>query len=254
MPLFLASVADVGEAAAALAAGADIIDCKNPATGVVGALAIETITAIVAAVGGRRAVSATIGDLPLDPAVIRHAAAATAKTGVDYVKLAFFPGGAPAETIAELAETPLAGARLVGMLLADRAPDLALLPLMARAGFAGAMLDTAEKGRGGLLAAQSPDFLRRFIAAARDNGLFAGLAGSLKAGDLAELLPLDPDLLGFRGALCRGAERSGRLDAGATRRLRAMIPRAARPRPILGPRVPMMTDPIGAIVDERPLP
>jgi (5-formylfuran-3-yl)methyl phosphate synthase len=226
--LLLASVADAGEAATAVAGGADIIDCKNPSRGVVGAVVDAEIEAIVAAVGGRRTVSATIGDLPVRPEIVCPAVAAKAATGVDLVKLAFFPDGAPRETIAALAAMPLPGVRLVGMLLADRAPNLALLPLMARAGFAGAMLDTVDKGGGGLLAAQSVPVLRRFVDTARDCGLFAGLAGSLRAADIPVLVDLAPDLMGFRGALCLGDQRTARIDAPRLRAIRELMPDAGR--------------------------
>jgi dihydroneopterin aldolase len=38
------------------------------------------------------------------------------------------------------------------------------------------------------------------------------------------LLPLQPDLLGFRGALCRGGTREAALDAEACAAIRARIP------------------------------
>ena len=56
----LASVRSVEEAALVLAAGADFIDLKEPSAGALGALAPETIRAVVAHVAGRRSVSATI--------------------------------------------------------------------------------------------------------------------------------------------------------------------------------------------------
>ena len=59
-PGMLASVTSVAEAEAALAAGADLIDLKEPARGALGALDLDTVVAIVAAVGGRRPVSATV--------------------------------------------------------------------------------------------------------------------------------------------------------------------------------------------------
>ncbi|HLO23535.1 MAG TPA: (5-formylfuran-3-yl)methyl phosphate synthase, partial [Methyloceanibacter sp.] len=93
MTRFLASVRDAGEAEAALAADADIIDLKDPAKGALGALTPEGIASCVAAIAGRAAVSATVGDLPMEPDTVRSAALATAAMGVDYVKLGLFPGG-----------------------------------------------------------------------------------------------------------------------------------------------------------------
>ena len=51
------------------------------------------------------------------------------------------------------------------------------------------------------------------IATAKAAGLIVGLAGSLQARHVPSLLALQPDLLGFRGALCRGGDRAKPLDA-----------------------------------------
>ena len=56
-------------------------------------------------------------------------------------------------------------------------------------------------------------------------GLFAGLAGALRADDVPALLALEPDYLGFRSALCNQARRTAGLDMAACRRIRACIPR-----------------------------
>jgi dihydroneopterin aldolase len=93
MTLFLASVRDAAEAELALAAGADIVDLKDPATGALGALAPDVIATCVNQVGARAPVSATIGDLPLKGDAVRKAVLDTAALGVDYVKFGLFPGG-----------------------------------------------------------------------------------------------------------------------------------------------------------------
>ena len=51
------------------------------------------------------------------------------------------------------------------------------------------------------------------IAAAKAEGLIVGLAGSLQARHVPSLLALQPDLLGFRGALCHGGDRAMPLDS-----------------------------------------
>ena len=56
----LASVRSPEEALFALRAGADLIDAKEPSDGTLGAVGPETLRAIVAAVGRRRPVSATV--------------------------------------------------------------------------------------------------------------------------------------------------------------------------------------------------
>ena len=81
MTRFLASIAAVDELPPVLKGGADLIDVKDPATGALGAADLDTIRAIVTAVAGRRWVSATLGDLPMEPVVLVRAARRTASDG-----------------------------------------------------------------------------------------------------------------------------------------------------------------------------
>jgi dihydroneopterin aldolase len=225
----LASVRTLEEALLALAGGADIIDLKEPARGALGALDQAAARSIVAAIGGRAPVSATIGDLPsMVPEEMLAAARQTAATGVNFVKAGMLP--APTQAACAQALAPLARhTPVVAVLFADLAPDLALIDTLAEFGFAGAMLDTARKNSGPLRRHLDSTTLSEFIRRARGRGLFAGLAGSLCEEDVPALLALDPDYLGFRGALCAGSERSGALDASAFARIRAAIPRGPVP-------------------------
>ena len=221
----LASVLDAGEAEVALATGADIIDLKDPRQGALGALPLGTVAGIVAAVAQRRPVSATLGDLPMEPGLLVARAAALADCGVDFVKIGLFAD--PRQRICIAALAPLAARQpLVAVLFADQRPDFAVMADLAAAGFAGVMLDTAHKARGGLRACLPDETLGGFIATAAGSRLFSGLAGSLAAADIPALLRLEPDYLGFRGALCAGAQRTARLHAAAVASIRLAMPRA----------------------------
>jgi (5-formylfuran-3-yl)methyl phosphate synthase len=227
MTLLLASVTGPDEAAVALAHGADIIDLKDASRGALGALDRDVLRATVAAVGGRCPVSAVTGDLPMEPDVIAAAVARTAETKVDYVKVGLFDGPRRQDCIRALA--PLAQAtKIVGVMFADRGADNDLIKLMAESGFAGAMLDTADKSAGRLIDCMDVAALRVFVGACREHGLLAGLAGSLEAPDVPRLLLLEPDYLGFRGALCVGRDRTARIDPAAIAIIRELIPLDAR--------------------------
>jgi dihydroneopterin aldolase len=227
MTLFLASVNGPDEAEIALAHGADIIDLKDATRGALGALSPDAVGAARKIVGGRRPLSAVTGDLAMEPAILTPAASAMAATGVDYVKIGLFPGARRQDCVRALA--PLASTtKIVGVMFADDAPDMALLPLLASSGFAGVMLDTARKGAGGLLERMDITALGEFVAAARAHHLLAGLAGSLEAPDIPRLLLLDPDVLGFRSALCAGQLRTNAIDPDAVRVVRELIPLDAR--------------------------
>lgn len=231
MTALLASVANLAEAHAVLAAGADLIDLKDPRAGALGALTPAATAAIVQAIGGRRPLSATIGDLPMVPERVSAAVQERVETGVDYVKIGFFPNGDPAAVIAALTPLTRTGARLIAVLFGDLEPDLGLVPRLAAAGFSGVMLDTADKQRGTLRNGCPVATLRALVRSAREQGLLVGLAGSLTAADVVPLLALAPDFLGFRGALC-GGRRTATIDPAATRRLVALVreSRAVLPR------------------------
>jgi dihydroneopterin aldolase len=239
MTLLLASVTGPDEATLALAHGADIIDLKDASRGALGAIEPEVLRATVTAIGGRRPVSAVTGDLPMDPQLISATVARTIETGVDYVKVGLFPDPRRVDCIRALAALAR-NTRIVGVMFADRGADNTLIALMADAGFAGAMLDTAEKKTGGLIDCMDVASLRVFIGMCREHGLMAGLAGSLEAPDVPRLLLLEPDFLGFRGALCVGRDRTARLDPSAIAVIRELIPldeRSAAHRDGAAPRV-----------------
>ncbi len=212
MSRLLISVASADEALLALEGGADIIDGKDAAAGPLAALSAETLAAIVATVDGQRPVSATVGDWPADPAVLHAAASRIAASGVDWVKVGFYPGGDWQACLDAL--TPLARqVPLIGLLFADRtaAPERHVAAF-AQAGWRGVMLDTADKRSGGLRRHLDDASIGAFVREAADLGLMSGLAGSLTPDDVPALLVLHPDVIGFRGAACERGTRAGRLD------------------------------------------
>ena len=69
----LVSVASAAEAGTALTGGADIIDAKNPLGGALGAVSVEVLRDIHAAVAGARPVTAALGDATDEARVERDA-------------------------------------------------------------------------------------------------------------------------------------------------------------------------------------
>jgi uncharacterized protein (UPF0264 family) len=223
----LASVTSVDEARLAIEAGADVIDLKDPARGALGALDALIAREIVSTFGGKHTLSATVGDFPsMDADDVLAAARRTADLGVDFVKVGFFGTARDVECVRAL--TPLAAeTQLIAVQFADLAPDPDLYERLAEAHFAGVMLDTARKEGPGLRGLLTQPQLSRFVRRARALGLIAGLAGNLRLTDIAPLLELQPDYLGFRGALCAQHQRSAGLDVQALRAVRLGIPARA---------------------------
>ena len=234
MTRMLASVADAAEAGVVVQFGADIIDLKDASRGALGAVSLDIAREAIAVVAGRSQTSAALGDPPYDEDALLTAVRALAAMGFDYVKLAV-----DAPTLDRLGESLGALARdvgLVGMMFADEQPDFGLLAKLAALGFRGAMLDTRDKTRGRLITHLEVVKLNRFSSQCRALNLMSGLAGSLEAPDIPRLLLVRPDILGFRGALCRGRDRQGAIDPAAVVLVRDLIPRE-RPDPDASPKI-----------------
>ena len=207
----LASVMSLEEAALVLAAKVDIIDLKQPASGALGALDIDLVKQIVKSIQGQCPVSATIGDLPMQPDIIFKAVKAMSETGVDYIKIGCFPGHDSHGTVARLKSLTQQNQNLIAVLFADCILDFTLLDSLKNSGFKGVMLDTMHKQNGSLTEILEQSEIERFVRSARSRQLLCGLAGSLRLTDIPGLLALQPDYLGFRGALCLQHNRTGTL-------------------------------------------
>ncbi len=227
----LASVSSLDEARIVFDAGADIIDLKNPSVGALGAVPLKTAREVVRYIDGRCTVSATTGDLPMQVMPMRKAIFDMSACGVDLIKVGLFARELSPDLPGLFAHCHGAGIKLILVLFADMAPDLGqVFACLGRSHLTGIMLDTARKDAGGLTGVVDGDYLESFLGLARQAGLVTGLAGSLKAVDIARLLPLAPDYLGFRGALCRSACRTEQLDTSAVAQVRALIPRGRSAR------------------------
>jgi len=226
----LASVNSLQEAQLALDAEVDIIDLKQPSKGALGALEIDLIKTIVTAINGVCPISATIGDLPMQPDSVFKAVDDMVNTGVDYVKIGFFPGGDWLATLQKLhSHTDLWQQQrtgLIAVLFADTQPDLTILSTLKNSGFKGVMLDTMDKQKGSLTQVMALATITQFVKLTRQHQLLCGLAGSLKADDIAKLMPLNPDYLGFRGALCNQHNRTAQLSQSAVIKIKQAIKHA----------------------------
>ena len=158
----LISVRNADEAALALAAGADIIDLKDPDSGALGALNAGDTRQVLQMVNGRVPVSATVGeDHPtlealLDPIRLRIA------LGVDIIKVSVSGLFYQNDFMSEISSLACGQAKFVAIFFADSEPDFGLLPRLHQAGFWGAMLDTRNKHKN-LLQNRTSGYLQHFI-------------------------------------------------------------------------------------------
>ncbi len=224
MTALLASVSSVEEATLVARSGANIIDLKNPRKGALGALPVTTIRAIVNALDGVAPVSATIGDVPFLTEDISEPVLRVKESGVDIIKIGVFGDATNRETLAFLSRLAKKGSRFVLVFFAEDLPEDIDFAFLRACGIHGVMIDTRNKQNGNLRAKITLQRLRYFCQSAKSSKLLCGLAGSLGAADIPGLLPLGPDYLGFRGALCEDGNRSEIINEHALKRIRQMIP------------------------------
>ena len=241
----LVSVVDAGEARAAAAAGADIVDVKNPAEGSLGAPSPGLIAGVRAAVPGELPVSAAIGDMPNLPGTGALAALGADRSGAAFVKVGLWGSSTEPDAVALLravrdAVAAVPGTVLVAAAYADArrvahaplAPEL--LPHVARAAGVGVcLLDTAVKDGRGLLEWVAPDALASLVAEAHAAGLQVALAGALRAEDLPVIRDAGADIAGVRSAACGDGRRSAPLDAA---RVSALVATCAARGPLKNDR------------------
>jgi len=228
MSQLLISVRNLEEARLAAAAGADVIDVKNPARGSLGAADHEELAGIVQEFGRSIPLSAALGEL--------LAAGGTAVplnrpdlSGLSYAK--FGLAGCASRPDWEflwreqMAHFPpgVAGVAVVYADPAAAAP--APQDVLAAAVSAGAqviLIDTWDKQQGHLLTHWTVEQLKQFAACVQSAGLKLALAGSLRLATIKQVLPLEPAFIAVRGAVCRGT-RTGNLDAHLVRQLAALV-------------------------------
>ena len=165
----------------------------------------------------------------MQPVLIADAISKMSGTGVDIIKVGIFSSEISADILAVISEQTKTGIHVVLVLFADLNPKLIDFNTLVVAGISGVMLDTANKEQGSLRTILNDNQLMLFVEQAHSAGLMAGLAGSLRLNDIEPLLALEPDYLGFRGALCQQLQRVEMIDALAVRRIRMMIPKKELP-------------------------
>ena len=218
----------------------DIVDVKKPDEGSLGANYPWVIREIRDAIPAGKQVSATVGDVPYKPGTVAQAALGAAVSGATYIKVGLYGCTTPEQAIAVM--------RGVVRAVKDYRPDafvvasgyadshrigcvnpLALPDIARRSGSDAAMLDTAIKDGTRLFDHLAPEVCEEFVRRTHGAGLTAALAGSVRAGDLEVLTRIGTDIVGVRGAVCEGGDRTaGRILPELVAAFRAEMDRHAR--------------------------
>jgi (5-formylfuran-3-yl)methyl phosphate synthase len=220
----LASVTSTVEAEVVLSEGVDIVDLKNPQLGALGALDTNIVAEVVNTINGVVPSSATIGDIDPDDPELLETIYKMASTGVDIVKVGLFDSKPTTHFIDVISKAACRKINLVIVMFAENYTGKESFEALLQTGIKGIMLDTKDKNKKSLGDVLSYEVLKEFVTTVRNHDLLSGLAGSLRYEDINSLLKLDPDYLGFRGALCSGNNRVNQINLFKIKNIRNAIP------------------------------
>lgn len=237
-PGLLVSVRSAAEALTAIAAGADIIDVKEPNRGALGAADTATIADIMRAVDGRAIVTAAMGELADFAAGADTAISLRLPAGVSLFKIGLAGCDKLSnwrstwrEAIASLQRTTSNLALPVAVVYADwqaagSPPPDELLAAALELGCPALLVDTWGKASGNVFNHWRIAELHAFMNRVRESQLAFVLAGSLSGESFAQAVELAPDLVAVRGAAC-DAGRDGTVSYDRVVVLRRMIAASA---------------------------
>lgn len=233
MTQLLISVTSVAEAQIALESGADILDLKDPAAGALGALKQSQIISILEYISlqpakNRKPVSATIGDIPMNPELIfksvnQLAGIKVGSIGIDFIKIGFFPAKDYQPILDMLKVIAARGVKLVAVLFAEYQYSELIIPTIQQADFNGVMLDTAHKNGLNVMYHKCEIYMNRIAKAVLESGLRFGIAGSLQLQDVVVIKNLNPTYMGFRGGVCENNHRTAMLNAEKITAIRQLL-------------------------------
>lgn len=236
----LISPVSLEEAAAIVEGGADIIDIKNIREGSLGAQFPWLVREVSDFVHARGLIaSATLGDLPYKPGTAALAAYGAACCGVDYVKCGLHGAKNYGEAfnmmkaVAKAIRCVSNAITVVAAGYADyrRFGGLRLSDLVCAAADTKCnvvMIDTAIKDGKTLFDVLSFEEICDFVSLGHAAGMEVALAGSVKFEHAELVATSGADIVGVRGAVCEGKDRSTSISARKTREFCEHIRKCSR--------------------------
>ena len=198
MSKILASIKDLSEAKILMGTDIDIIDLKDPSKGALGRLKKNDIEIIVNFINKKKLTSSTVGDLPNDKELISKNVNEISLTNVDFIKIGVYDNDY-IKTLCNIKSSK----KLIAVFFADRfLPTKDEIRDLKNSGFSGVMVDTSNKKSGNLFNHVTYSQINNFLTVAKNINLLTGIAGSINKTHIGEIIKLNPNYMGFRGALC----------------------------------------------------
>ncbi|MDB2461492.1 (5-formylfuran-3-yl)methyl phosphate synthase [Gammaproteobacteria bacterium] len=208
MSKILASIKDLSEAKILINTDIDIIDLKDPSNGALGRLKTNDIEIIVNFIAKKKLTSSTVGDLPNDEELISKNVKEVSSTNVDFIKIGVYENSY-IKTLCNMKSCK----KLIAVFFADKfLPTENEILDLKESDFSGIMLDTSNKKSGNLFNHVTYSQINNFLAIAKSMSLLTGIAGSINKTHIDDIIKLNPNYMGFRGALCENnASRSSNI-------------------------------------------
>lgn len=216
----LISPISLEEARIVVKGGCDIVDIKNVAEGSLGAQGPWVTQAICQEFKDDDVLcSAALGDLPNIPGTIALASYGAAHCGADYLKAGLYGAKNYDDALAMMS----ASVKAINMVSEDiikvacgyadfkKFDGVSAMDIVKAAKDSGsdvAMLDTKIKDGSTLFDNMTVQELKDFVNAAKELNLRTALAGSVRQEHMDMVFDIDPDIIGVRGAVCEGNDRT----------------------------------------------
>jgi len=224
-PKLLVSVRSTEEARSALAGSADVIDIKEPDRGSLGRASVKTIDAILGLVGGRRPVSAALGELAEETPPIRDRRLTFVKSGLAGFRSLAWKDRLESELTRRNPQTVVVA--YADWQCAQAPPVDEVVAFACEHAGNVLLIDTYCKEPGSLRKDRRPTLLDwlsvpeivDICAECRAAGVRVALAGSLGFPEMEELRIAKPNWFAVRGAVCTGNDRATVIDERKVREL-----------------------------------
>ncbi len=220
---FLVSFQNLQETTNEIIERIDILDLKNPSLGSIGAWKISNIKKAISLYKSKVKISATLGDIFCNQEFIKNI------EKFDCLNLDFIKFGLLSKSLDNLFQKiDIISLRkfktdLVCVVFVDKKGHLELvsnnLELLNTNGIDFLLLDTFKKNECNLLSYCNFTVLKNFIFECKRYGIHVGLAGRLNENHLPSLIPFQPNVIGFRSAVCSSNKRDSLIDRDKVYRL-----------------------------------
>jgi uncharacterized protein (UPF0264 family) len=219
----LISIKNVEEALIVNDSKFDILDIKNPAEGSLG-VNFPGVIKEIKEKSPNRVISAAGGDLPGLPGLSSQITFGLANLKPDYIKLGFYNFNELETAVKIINEAKksiklsAAPVKLIAAAYGDYKDIGSFNPFLLnelafKTKLDGIMIDTINKNGKNLFDFLNPAELKEFCQKAERAEVFSALAGSLRFDHIDLLNEINPDIIGFRGAVCKNNDRSSKINA-----------------------------------------